>query len=361
MIRFAWLQARTQTAVAVAALVAAAILAAITGPRLLHFYDTVVATCGSRNDCVPVTTAFLSSYRLIQVILPPVLLVLPALIGAFWGAPLVARELETGTFRLAWTQSVTRQRWLAVKLTLTGLAGMAIAGLLSLILTWWFSPIDRVQLNRLTPAMFGVRGITPIGYAAFAFALGVTAGVLIRRTIPAMAATLVVFTGARLAFSFWLRPYLIAPLRVTAAFVMPTASGPAATPGANATKAGDLVVSDQVINAAGRVIGASGGIGPNGEIGIRVTHGMPSLAGVGPCPNKFPPLGGGLRDSGGQPLADFNAAVQECINRLGIREVVTYQPLSRYWALQWYETLIFIGLAIALAGLCFWRVRRSLT
>ncbi len=82
---------------------------------------------------------------------------------------------------------------------------------------------------------------------------------------------------------------------------------------------------------------------------------------MGACPNKFPPLGGGLRGSGGQPPADFNAAVQECINRLGIREVVTYQPLSRYWPLQWDETLIFIGLAIVLAGLCFWRVRRSLT
>jgi hypothetical protein len=299
---------------------------------------------------------------LLQVALPPVLLVLPALIGAFWGAPLIARELETGTFRLAWTQSVTRQRWLAVKLTLVGLASMAVAGLLSLILTWWFSPIDRVQLNQLTPAMFGVRGVAPIGYAAFAFALGVTAGVLIRRTVPAMAATIVVFTGVRFAVTLWVRPYLIAPLRVIAALVMPTGSGPASPPlGAGAVKAGDLVVSDQVINAAGRVIGANGGIGPNGEIGIQVTHGRPSLAGVGACPNKFPPLGGGLRGSGAQPPADFNAAVQECINRLGIRDVVTYQPLSRYWPLQWDETLIFTGLAILLAGLCFWRVRRSLT
>jgi hypothetical protein len=364
MIRFAWLQARTQTAVAVAALAAAAILAAITGPRLLHFYDTVVATCGSRDDCVPVTTAFLSSYRLMQVALPPVLLVLPALIGAFWGAPLVARELETGTFRLAWTQSVTRQRRLAVKLGLVGLASLAVAGLLSLILTWWFSPIDRVQLNRLTPAMFGVRGITPIGYAAFAFALGVTAGAFIRRTIPAMAATIVVFTGARLAFSLWVRPYLIAPLRVTSALIMPVGSGPAPIPGGGAVKPGDLVVSDQTVNAAGRVIGGNGGIGPNGDISIHVSHGTVALAGVGACPNKFQGLGGapsgGVR-IGGSPSASFNAAVQECIDKLGIREAVTYQPLSRYWALQWYETLIFTGLAIVLAGLCFWRVRRSLT
>jgi hypothetical protein len=361
MIRFAWVQARIQTAVAVAALAAAAILAAITGPRLLRLYNTVVATCGSRNDCASVTTAFLSSYRLVQVALPPVLLVLPALIGAFWGAPLVARELETGTFRLAWTQGVTRQRWLAVKLTLVGLASMAVAGLLSLILTWWFSPIDRVQMNQLTPAMFGVRGITPIGYAAFAFALGVTAGAFIRRTLPAMAATIVVFTGVRLAFSLWVRPYLITPLRVTSALVMPTGNGPAPSPGAGTVKPGDLVISAQTINAAGRVIGANGGVGPNGEIGIRVSHGRPSLAGVGACPNKFPPLGGGLRGSAAQPPADFNAALQECINRLGVRDAVTYQPLSRYWPLQWDETLIFTGLAIVLVVICFWQVRRRLT
>ena len=360
MIRFAWAQARTQTAVAVAALAAVAILAAITGPRLLHFYDTIVATCGSRNDCASATTAFLSSYRLMQTILPPVLLVLPALIGAFWGAPLVARELENGTFRLVWTQGVTRQRWLAVKLTLAGLASMAVAGLLSLILTWWFSPIDRVQLNQLSPAMFGVRGIAPIGYAAFAFALGVAAGAIIRRTIPAMAATLVVFAGVRFAFTLWVRPYLIAPLRVTSALVMPAQSGPAPPLGAGAVKHGDLVISDQTLNRAGQVIGANGGVGPDGDIGIRVTHGVPSLVGVGACPNKFPPLGGGLRGSGTQPPADFNAAVQECMNRLGVRQVVTYQPLSRYWPLQWEETLIFTGLALILVGVCFWQVRRRL-
>jgi hypothetical protein len=363
MIRFAWVQARAQTAVAVAALAAAAIIAAITGTHLLHSYDTVVATCGSRNDCPSVTTAFLSSYRLLQAALPPVLLVLPALIGAFWGAPLVARELETGTFRLAWTQGVTRQRWLAVKLILTGLIGMAVAGLLSLILSWWFSPIDRIQLNQLTPAMFGVRGITPIGYAAFAFTLGVAAGVFIRRTIPAMAATIVVFTGVRLAFSYWVRPYLITPLRVTSALVMPTGDGPGPLPGGGAVKPGDLVVTDQVINGAGRVIGANGGIGPNGALGLRVSHGTVSLEGVGTaCPNKFPALAapGGVR-IGGAPSAGFNAAVQECINRLGIRDVVTYQPLSRYWPLQWDETLIFTALALVLAGVCFWRVRRSLT
>ena len=92
-----------------------------------------------------------------------------------------------------------------------------------------------------------------------------------------------------------------------------------------------------------------------------MTHGRPSLAGVGACPNKFPRLGGGLRGGEGQPPAGVNAAIQECINRLGVRDVVTYQPLSRYWPLQWDETLIFTGLAIVLVVVCFWQVRRRLT
>jgi hypothetical protein len=92
-----------------------------------------------------------------------------------------------------------------------------------------------------------------------------------------------------------------------------------------------------------------------------VTHDSVSLVGVGPCPNTFPASAlGGARNASGPP-ASFNTAAQECINKLGIRDVVTYQPLSHYWPLQTYETLIFLGLAVALAAFCFWRVRRSLT
>jgi hypothetical protein len=358
MIRFAWLQARAQTLIAAAALAVAAVVAAVTGPRLLHFYDTQVLTCHVANDCQSVTTVFLASYRWMQVFAPPVLLVLPALVGMFWGAPLIARELETGTFRMAWTQSVTRERWLAVRLVLLGLASMAVTGLLSLILTWWFSPIDRIQLNPLDPSMFGVRGIVPVGYAAFAFALGVTAGALLRRTIPAMAVTLVAFAAARLAVTYYVRPYIFTPLKALAPVVMGTGNTPPPTPG---VKPGDLVISDQTINGAGKVIGQMGGVGPDGSIGFQVHDGTISLAGVGPCPNAFPAATFGPRTGNGQPSGAFNAAAQECITKLDIRQLVTYQPLDRYWPLQWIETLIFLALAVALAGFCFWRVRRSLT
>jgi hypothetical protein len=145
-----------------------------------------------------------------------IVLVIPALIGLFWGAPLAARELETGAFRLAWTQSVTRGRWLAVKLALVGLCSVAVAGLLSLMVTWWSSPLDRTYASQFIA--FSERGIAPIGYAAFGFVLGVTVGLLIRRTVPAMAATVIPYIGARAAVTA-LRPHFMTA--VTAAQKLP--------------------------------------------------------------------------------------------------------------------------------------------
>ena len=209
MIRFTWIQARTQTMTALGALAALAIVLAITGPHLAHLYDTSIATCAAHGDCPAVRAAFLRNDSTFRTALGVVVIVVPALIGIFWGAPLVARELEAGTFRLIWSQSVTRTSWLAAKLGVVGLASMAVAGLTSLVVTWWASPLDRVRMNPF--GTFDQRGIVPIGYAAFGFALGVTAGILIRRTVPAMATALVLFVSARLAFTHWLRPHLIAP------------------------------------------------------------------------------------------------------------------------------------------------------
>ena len=82
-----------------------------------------------------------------------IILLAPAVIGLFWGAPLIARELETGTSALAWNQSVTRTRWLAVKLAVGGLAAMAVTEALSLMQAWWAAPIGRaVGRRRRRPA-----------------------------------------------------------------------------------------------------------------------------------------------------------------------------------------------------------------
>lgn len=358
MIRLSWRQFRVQALVSAAVLTLVAIVLAVTGPHLAHLYDTTVATCRAHGDCGTATNAFVTNDHLLQAALNSLVLILPALIAIFWGAPLIARELETGTFRLAWTQSVTRSRWLAVKLGLAGLASIAVAGLLSLMVSWWSSPFDRANLNRFTPAVFGERGLTPVGYAAAAFALGVTTGVLIRRTLPAMAAALAAFTGARIAMVFWVRPNLQVPVRASSALQVNAGNGPLVV-GGTATP-GWVLSAGQTINAAGHVIGQNGGIGPNGSIGFYVHGAALIFAGVGRCPNRIPGVSRAAR--GGRPAqVKVQAAMQACADRLHIRELVTYQPASRYWPFQWYELAIFLGLALALAGLCFWWVRRRLS
>src|SRR6202042_2486531 len=108
-----------------------------------------LAACHAHGDCGQLANSFFDQAKADTVLTAlydagvVVMYAVPALIGVFWGAPLLTREIEAGTFRLAWTQSVTRTRWLAVKLGLIGAAAIATAGLLSLIISWWAAPIDR--------------------------------------------------------------------------------------------------------------------------------------------------------------------------------------------------------------------------
>lgn len=358
MIWLTWRQFRTQAVVVFGLLAAIAVALAVTGPHLVHLYDTTVKPCASHGDCGVVTDTFMKNDRLLQQ-LGQVVLAAPALIGIFWGAPLIAGEFENNTFRLVWTQSVGRARWLALKLGLVGLASMAAAGLLSLMVTWWSSPFDRLTDSPFSPSSFDRRDLVPIGYAAFAFVLGVTAGVLIRRTLPAMAATLVAFIGVRAAFFEWVRPHLMTLLRA----LVPLNAQPGVVLGPAGyayghINAADWILSEQTVNGAGRVIGENGGIGPNGNLGFDVSpNGTLTMQGVGTCGDKAPVGSPRL----GAPSPAFQHAAQQCVDKFRIREILSYQPISRYWAFQWYETAIFLGLALLLAGFCFWWVRSRLS
>ena len=138
----------------------------------------------------------------------PALSSLPLLVGAFIGAPLVARELEQGTYLLAWTQGVPRRRWLLAKLgVLVGLSYLGFAALAGLM-AWWSAPVDQVVGPWLT---FDVHGLVPFAYAFFALSLGVAAGAIVRQTVGAMFATGVLFVAVRLAVA-QLRPHFLPPL-----------------------------------------------------------------------------------------------------------------------------------------------------
>jgi hypothetical protein len=342
MIWLTWRQFRTQATVVFAALAALAALLAVTGPNLAHDYATGIATCTTHGGCSTFTNEFFNSHQTTYFGLVAIVMFVPAIIGLFWGAPLITRELEAGTHRLVWNQSITRTHWLAVKLALTGLAAMTAAGLGSLAVTWWSNPIDTAAANRfprLSPLLFDARGIAPIGYAAFAFTLGVTIGILIRRTLPAMAATLTAFTIVQIAMPLWIRPHLIAPTRLTTAITATNTTGfmemhnglIQVTVAVNDPNA--WIISNQTINAAGQVV--------NGLL-------APISLNTGPCS-----VGSGLH---GPSQACFTK-----ISQLGYRQQVVYQPANRFWAFQWHETTIFLALALALAGFCFWWIRRRLS
>jgi hypothetical protein len=332
MIHFAALQLRIQAAIALGAIVVVAIVLVITGPHLINLYDTTVVPCSAHNDCAAAGTALTDTDGPLQVFLTFLLLVVPVLIGMFWGAPLLAREYESGTYRLAWTQGVTRTRWLAVKLGLGALVSIVVSGLLSLMVTWWWSPLNAVGANPFDPVSFGTRDLTPVGYAAFAFVLGTCAGLLMRRTVPAMVTALAGFAAVRYVMNSWVRPHLMTPLRKVIAINPSSPLNMGETPAGFQVSAttrgvlpGDWVYSNQIVDKAGHA---------------------PTTAFLNhAC-----------------PLAHASAQVNyaTCATNLAARfhELVIYQPQSRFWTFQWYETAIFLGLTAVLAGICFLWIRR---
>jgi hypothetical protein len=356
----AWRQLRTQALVAAALLTAFVITLSLSGPNLLHYADTVVKTCRTHHDCVAATANFRALAHLANAYSLLVVLV-PVLLGVFWGAPLVARELEAGTFRLAWTQSVTRRRWIATRLCMVTVVAVTLTVLLSVAVTWWQSPVDR--LNQALFDRFDQRDLVPAAYAAFAVTLGTLVGALVRRTLAAMAATLAGFAVVRYVDQQFVRPNLIAPMQLSRPYRAPTFLGPntlgytITPPNPNA-----WMLSDQVVTRTGQVIGEYGGIGANGSFGISLTNnGAAVFTGVGRCPNRIPVPPGGIR-SHMRPSESHlvQAAIQRCVNSFHLREVLTFQPTTHYWPLQWSEAAIFLAAAALLGAACVWLVRRNL-
>ena len=363
MIRLSLLQFRIQAITAAVTLAAFTILLAATGPHLASTYAADGLDSCHGSSCTNLATYFTaslarSSYGVLFLLSTGIILLAPAVIGLFWGAPLIARELETGTAALAWNQSVTRTRWLAVKLAVGGLAAMAVTEALSLMQTWWAMPISQavadgsgagVAQSRFSQLNFATHGITPLGYAAFAFALGVTAGALIRRTIPAMAVTLAIFAALQVAMPLWVRPNLAPPDHT----VIPVTSSGNAGP-SQAGPGGDTftLYAVSVPGQPGAWLLSSGPVNAAGQATSTTPAACTSVGNTGQSAgaqgNVFSP---------GQGPAAFVA----CLASHGIREAITYQPASRYWRFQATETAIYLALALALTGYCFRRINHRLS
>ena len=244
-----WRQHRAAMAGAAAFLGAIAVYLAITGHHIHQAYGALAAAGCPQADaiqpgsvvpvasaaCQSLTQAFLSFYGatsgpvgasgLNAQSVPFLLLAVPVLLGAFTGAPLLARELESGTFRFAWTQGAGRLRLAAARLIPLAVLLTAAAYSLSALFSWYFTPFLRFgNTGRYPMQLFGNLGVDFAAWALFSFTLAAFLGVLLRRAVAATALSLTVATVLDVVTMMVLRQHLITPATVSGA-------GPAGTGG----------------------------------------------------------------------------------------------------------------------------------
>jgi len=323
-----WRQYRLQAAIGGALLGILTVLLLVTGLRMASQYRAAFASCTASGDCSNLAQTLDLGVPAVGGIVVMTVGV-PILLGLFWGAPLAAREFETGTSQFAWTQAVTRRRWLTVKAGWLLLAAGAIAAAVSTLVTWWSGPKNALHLDIFT-AGFDYMGVTPAAYAAFAVALGIAVGALLRRTLPTLAVTLAGFIGVRLLIAEYVRVHYISP--VTRYFDLLSGFTP---PGS--------------YWLLGRGI-----IGPHGVVSQNFYGATVNGVPVAALPLRCQALIGAT----GQTSKASLRAAAACVRGAGYQGFVTYQPADRFWIFQGIEAGIFVALAAALIAVAFWVIRR---
>ena len=252
--------------------------------------------------------------------------VVPVLTGAFVGAPVLARELESGTFRFAWTQGFGRRRWTLAKLVGLAVVVTAAAGALSVLLSWYYKPYLAAgnqtlffnERSPLAPGLFDLRGVAFAAWTLAAFAIGGLAGMLIRRVVPAIIATLAVYTGLALATGLYLRRHYLTQL-VTSKLNVPDSA---------------WIVSQQWLTKRGRPVSQS--------LLSQVLREAPApLAGKGGVPKSL---------GSWQYLAQHGYTLR-----------TSYQPAGRFWTFQWIEGGWLLALSMLLIAVTVWLVHRRAT
>jgi hypothetical protein len=308
-----WRQHRIQYILGAALLAAFAVAIVITGHQVAAQFHSAQTSCAAGHGCRQLGGLFMGNKVVGFLVIAT--LGAPLIVGLFWGAPLVAAEVEAGTTQFAWMQSVTRKRWLTVKIGWMMLAAAIWGAVISILVSWWSSPTNAEQLNQFDPGRFDLVGLVPVAYSLFAMALGIASGALLRRTIPALAVTLAGFAGVRVLVTLLLRPHYMSP--VTTYY--------------NVLRG---------FNPAGAFWQLSQGVlGPNGQP-IAQPNNIPYFDGI--PQNALP---GSCASAAGSNVSPSSACVQALSH---YRAFITYQPANRFWAFQGIEFGIFVVLAAAL-------------
>jgi ABC-2 family transporter protein len=317
-----WRQHRVALAGVAGLLGVLAAYLAYTGLPMHHAYAALAACrpAGSLACSNPIDdfdNAHWATAEAIAVLLQ----VVPALIGAFAGAPVLARELETGTFRYAWTQGIGRTRWTLAKLVPLAVIVAGAAGAFSVLFSWYFQPFAdqglETRLPPLAPMVFDLRGVAFAAWTLIAFCIGALAGMLIRRVVPAIAATMAAWAGLALSAGLFARQHYLAPLVAN----NPNLPGSAWIIGSWYTGRDGKPLSQAAVNQF-----------------LQGYH--PTATQVGPNSTQtfLDPVG--------------------YIVRHGYRYWVSYQPGSRFWPFQWIEGGYLLGLSVLLIAATIWLVRR---
>ncbi len=321
-----WRQHRIALAGAAALFGALAVWLWIIGAPLHHAYAAAVACHpASSTACQALVATFNGINDHMTGPTSPggvFLLAVPVLIGAFAGAPVLARELETGTFRYAWTQGFGRWRWALAKLVLLAVVLAAAAGACGVVVSWYYQPYfasgnQALGLYQISPlaTLFSLRGVAFPAWTLAAFVIGALAGMLIRRVVPAIVATLAVYAGLAVAASGFLRERYLTPL---------------ATSSANVPGTGWII--SQWWTKDGKF--AFGGNPP-----INLLNQFCSAAPSGP----------------GKPSQGTFA---QCLAQHGYTMWTSYQPASRFWPFQWIEGGWLLALSVLLIAATVWLVQR---
>jgi ABC-type transport system involved in multi-copper enzyme maturation permease subunit len=337
MIWLTWRQHRKQWLYTLLALIAVAAVMLPTGLSMHHdFVSSGLQKClagigtaqlvpARSGNCVQLSGEFSHQFSNLTFI-AVLFVILPVFVGIFYGAPLVAHEIEQGTHRFVWTQGVSRMRWALAKFGLIGLVTLVIAVIYAIGVTWWSAPLVASGDNgRMNYVSFDVQGVAPVGYTIFAVALGIFLGVYARKVLPAMGITLAGYVAVRVAIEWLARRHYLSP----AALRLPITS----TQQYN-QYAGDWIYSNSVVSAQGKTLLADAQLQCSGGNVISFSTSA----------------GSGAIQANANPCAD--SAYQGAYN------LQTYQPGTRFWDFQWIEVGIFVGLAALLIWFALLRLRR---
>ncbi|MGE5291899.1 MAG: hypothetical protein ACM3ML_32885 [Micromonosporaceae bacterium] len=213
MVWVTWRQHRFALAGAIVLLASLSLVLLVSGLKVRGTYSSLgLGSCHGAARCQGLRNLFAGEYFTWALQAPRFLEFVPALIGAFIGAPLLAREFETGTFRFAWAQGAGRSRWTVSKLVLLAVTITLAALAFSELFTWWYRPFEPIVSRMMAGQAFEVEGVVFAARTLMAFMLGALAGVVIRRVVPAIVASLAAWVAIVLPTVLFVRPHYRAPI-----------------------------------------------------------------------------------------------------------------------------------------------------